>query len=124
MTNRLKGIPEVASDARRLGGRTFADRSNQAIVNSLNDLDVRAADELWSSVQNDAKQRVSELRSVLTESEDILDQKVLNGYVSVRTQNLAVKTLQQADYATESRFHHESFWDLRKRRDGSSGQRR
>ena len=100
MTNRLKGIPEVASDARRLGGRSFADRSNQAIVNSLNDLDVRAADKLWSSVQNDAKQRVSELRAVLTESEDILDQKVLNGYVSVRKQNLAVKTLQKADYAT------------------------
>ena len=100
MTNRLTSIPEVASDARRLGGRSFADRSNQAIVNSLNDLDVRAADEIWSSVQNDAKKRVSELRSVLAESEDILDQKVLNGYVSVRTQNLAVKTLQQADYAT------------------------
>lgn len=100
MTNRLTSIPEVASDARRLGGRSFADRSNQAIVNSLNDLDVRAADEIWSSVQNDAKKRVSELRSVLAESEDILDQKVLTGYVSVRTQNLAVKTLQQADYAT------------------------
>ena len=97
---KLRQVPEVSASAAKLGTRSMSNHSNQAIIASFNDPSVRAADELWRTAKKEAEGHVDQLRQTLLEQSDTLDSKVIQDYIAVRSNNLAVKTLQNTDYST------------------------
>ena len=99
---KLRQVPEVSASTAKLGTRSMRNHSNQAIIASFNDPSVRAADELWRAAKKEAEGHVDQLRQTLREQSDTLDSKVIQDYIAVRSNNLAVKTLQNADYSTRA----------------------
>lgn len=100
LADRLRQIPEVRTATVKVGTRSMSELSDQGIIASFSDPDVQAADRLWRSAKIEAEGHVDKLRQTLTERSNTLDSKMIQNYIAVRSNNLAVKTLQSADYST------------------------
>ena len=99
-SGRLAQIPEVRAATRGIGVDALTARTNRAIEASLSDPNIVGADALWQAIEKNAESQVDRLRVTLADRADALDPQVIADYVSVRSNNVAVKTLQTSDEAT------------------------